>query len=109
MAYINVYDPMVSEKRVKSDLIEIFEDDKLNDIKSLIRRVKVFKEHKRAAEMSDANVILTDWDEFKSLDWNHIYNLMKKPAWIFDGRNLLDSVAMEKLGFKIYSIGKSAS
>ena len=77
MAYINVYDPMVSEKRVKSDLIEIFEDDKLNDIKSLIRRVKVFKEHKRAAEMSDAIVISTEWDEFKSFDWNHIYNLMK--------------------------------
>ena len=35
--------------------------------------------------------------------------LMKKPAWIFDGRNLLDSIALEKLGFKIYSIGKSAS
>ena len=59
--------------------------------------------------MSDAIIISTEWDEFKSFDWNHIYDLMKKPAWIFDGRNLLDSIALEKLGFKIYSIGKSAS
>ena len=109
MAYINVYDPMVSEKRIKRDLEEIFEDDNLNDIKSLIRRVKVFKEYDKAAEMSDAIIISTEWDEFKSFDWNHIYDLMKKPAWIFDGRNLLDSIALEKLGFEIYSIGKSAS
>ena len=96
-------------KRIKRDLEEIFEDDNLNDIKSLIRRVKVFKEYDKAAEMSDAIIISTEWDEFKSFDWNHIYDLMKKPAWIFDGRNLLDSIALEKLGFKIYSIGKSAS
>ena len=70
---------------------------------------KVFKEYDKAAEMSDAIIISTEWDEFKSFDWNHIYDLMKKPAWIFDGRNLLDSIALEKLGFKIYSIGKSAS
>ena len=50
--------------------------------------------------MSDAIIISTEWDEFKSFDWNHIYDLMKKPAWIFDGRNLLDSIALEKLGLK---------
>jgi len=109
MAYINIYDPMISEKRVKSDLEEIFEDYKLIDINSLIERVKVFKEYQRAAEMSDAIVISTEWDEFKSFDWSQIYTLMKKPAWIFDGRNLLDSKSMEKIGFKIYSIGKSNS
>ena len=46
MAYINVYDPMVSEKESKRSQ-EIFEDDNLNDIKSLIRRVEVFKEYEK--------------------------------------------------------------
>ena len=59
--------------------------------------------------MSDATVISTEWDEFQGFDWDIIYTLMKKPAWIFDGRNLLDSRSMEKIGFKIYSIGKSNS
>lgn len=109
MAFINIYDPMVSEKRVKSDLEEVLEDEKLNQSNLLIERVKVHKDYKAAAKMSDAIVICTEWDEFKRFDWSQIYTLMKKPSWIFDGRNLLDAKRMIEIGFNIYSIGKTNS
>ena len=51
-------------------------------------------------------MMLTEWDEFKSLDWNKIYEKMNKPAFIFDGRNILERKKMEKIGFIYNGIGK---
>ncbi|ONK70908.1 uncharacterized protein A4U43_C04F2760 [Asparagus officinalis] len=50
--------------------------------------------------------ILTEWDEFKSLDYKKIYESMQKPAFIFDGRNVVDVEKMRGIGFIVYSIGK---
>jgi UDPglucose 6-dehydrogenase len=50
--------------------------------------------------------VLTEWDEFKTYDWQHIYNNMQKPAFVFDGRNILDRKELEKIGFEVYTIGK---
>ena len=47
---------------------------------------------------------MTEWDEFKTYDWKKIYSSMKKPAFIFDGRNILDKDEMIKIGFE-YSFG----
>ena len=51
-------------------------------------------------------VVATEWDEFKNLDWQKIYNSMQKPAFIFDGRLILDQPALEKIGFKVKCIGR---
>jgi UDPglucose 6-dehydrogenase len=53
-----------------------------------------------------AIAILTEWDEFKTLDWQRIYDNMKKPAFVFDGRLILDSEKLEGIGFEVYRIGK---
>jgi UDPglucose 6-dehydrogenase len=50
--------------------------------------------------------VLTEWDEFKTLDWQRIYDNMKKPAFLFDGRLILDNKALSEIGFEVYSIGK---
>jgi UDPglucose 6-dehydrogenase len=52
--------------------------------------------------------IVTEWDEFKSLDFDAIYERMFKPAFIFDGRNILDHGALRKKGFRVFAIGKAA-
>ncbi len=52
-----------------------------------------------------AIAVMTDWPEFKALDFRKIYNLMEKPAFIFDGRNLLDAAELFEIGFNIYKIG----
>lgn len=50
--------------------------------------------------------ILTEWDEFKKLDYKKIYDNMQKPAFVFDGRNVVDVDELRKIGFIVYSIGK---
>ena len=49
---------------------------------------------------------MTEWDEFKVYDWKKIFDLMKKPAFIFDGRNILNKDEMVEIGFEYSSIGK---
>ena len=60
----------------------------------------------RAAEGSHALAILTEWDVYKGLDYQRIYDSMEKPAFVFDGRNLLDHQKLFNIGFNVISIGK---
>jgi UDPglucose 6-dehydrogenase len=48
---------------------------------------------------------MTEWDEFKDYDWQKIYDNMLKPAFVFDGRNLLDAKKIKEIGFVFQSIG----
>jgi len=50
-------------------------------------------------------VILTDWDEFRLLDWQRIHDLMVRTL-VLDGRNLLDPAHMKSLGFEYHSVGR---
>jgi len=59
-----------------------------------------------AAEKSHAIVVCTEWDEFRNLDFQRIYEKMEKPAFIFDGRKILDHDALVKIGFHVSTIGK---
>jgi len=59
-----------------------------------------------AARDSHAVVICTEWDEFLQLDYGAIYRTMKKPAFLFDGRKMLDHEALIKIGFHVETIGK---
>ena len=59
-----------------------------------------------AAKNSYAVIILTGWCVFKELDYAEIYQSMKKPAYIFDGRNIIDCRKCKEIGFEVYSIGK---
>jgi UDPglucose 6-dehydrogenase len=60
----------------------------------------------KPAKMPMAIAVLTEWDEFKTLDWERIYRDMKKPAFVFDGRLILDQQKLSEIGFNVYSIGK---
>ena len=59
-----------------------------------------------AAAGADAIAVLTEWDMFKSLDWARLYGAMRKPAFVFDGRNVLDHAALRALGFEVFAVGK---
>ncbi len=61
----------------------------------------------KAAEGCDAIVIMTEWACYKDLDWKRLYASMRKPALLFDTRNLLDGRALKQLGFNVLSVGKS--
>lgn len=62
----------------------------------------------RAVTGCHALAILTDWDLYKKLDYKKIYNSMVKPAFLFDGRNIIDHKKCFQIGFNVYPIGKPA-
>jgi len=51
--------------------------------------------------------VLTEWDEFKTYDYEAFYKKMMKPAFVFDGRNLLDPDRLDSIGFEVHLLGKS--
>ncbi len=102
MANIYVYDPKVSEKQIYDDLDSL----KTRDCNLNRQMLKVNNDPYEACKNSHAIGILTEWDQFTEFDWNRIYNNMNKPAFIFDGRNILDRKTMEKIGFTYKGIGK---
>ena len=61
-----------------------------------------------AAKDSDAIAIMTEWDLYRTLDYERIFHAMTKPAFLFDGRNILDHERCFEMGFNVYPIGKSA-
>jgi UDPglucose 6-dehydrogenase len=60
----------------------------------------------RAAQGAHAILILTEWDLYRGLDYARIYAAMEKPAFIFDGRGILDVAVLRELGIHLYAIGK---
>merc|ERR1712060_426898 len=62
-----------------------------------------------AAEGAHAIVVLTEWDEFKQYPYHEFYTRMLKPAFLFDGRNMLDHAGLQKIGFEVHCIGKSCA
>ena len=103
MANIDIYDPKVSSDKIYRDL-NLLASRTENENNTLL---KVSQNAYDACENAHAIAILTEWDEFKTIDWNRIYNNMNKPAFIFDGRNILDKNQVEKIGFIYKGIGKS--
>jgi UDPglucose 6-dehydrogenase len=60
----------------------------------------------KAANQAHAIAVITEWDLYKELDYKKIYDSMERPAFIFDGRNILDHHKLFEIGFNVYPIGK---
>ena len=103
MANINVYDPRVSQEQIYHDL-NYLGTRPIDKNKNLL---KYSTDPYDACKNSHAIAILTEWDEFIDYDWQRIYDNMKKPAFIFDGRNLLNKKMIKDIGFVYKGVGKS--
>lgn len=109
-AEVHIYDLKVPGEQIKKDLDYL--SSSLNNYQSSTinhNLVFVHNDPYKALEGAHAIAILTEWDEFKTYDWKRIYNKMQKPAFIFDGRNLLDIKLLTEIGFKVKAIGKADS
>jgi UDPglucose 6-dehydrogenase len=100
-ANIAVYDPKVSHKKILSDL-DYLESRTANEN---AKRVLTFEDPYLTCENAHAIAILTEWDEFANYDWQKIYDGMQKPAFVFDGRNILNKERLETMGFIYQAIG----
>jgi UDPglucose 6-dehydrogenase len=101
-AKVVVYDPKVPEERIYADLDALGTRPERENRE----RVTVVQDPYEACENAHAISILTEWDEFKDYNWEKIHKEMYKPAFLFDGRRLLDADKIEKTGFDYYAIGK---
>jgi len=101
-AKLAIYDPKVSEVKIQADL------NFLNSRSEKENKANTenFQSPYEAAKNAHAIAIITEWEEFKKYDWNKMYAIMKKPAFIFDGRNLLNKKEMNTIGFEYYTIGQ---
>jgi UDPglucose 6-dehydrogenase len=100
-AKIAVFDPKVKRNQIQSDLnyLNTRSETENNNYVSSYETVYL------ACENAHAVAILTEWDEFKEYDWQKIYDSMLKPAFVFDGRNLLNAQKMKEIGFHYQEIG----
>lgn len=100
-ANVSVYDPKVSSKQIYADLdyLGTRSNEENKDLLS------VYKDPYEACKDSHGIAILTEWDEFKNYDWKNIYKQMNKPAFVFDGRGILDKDELGSIGFIYYKIG----
>ncbi|MBU0941557.1 MAG: nucleotide sugar dehydrogenase [Bacteroidetes bacterium] len=100
-AHIAVYDPKVSRKKVLADLDGLQTRNAAANESS----IQSFAAPYEACKDAYAIAVLTEWDEFTDYDWQSIYDSMQKPAFIFDGRNVLDGPALRAIGFVYQAIG----
>ena len=100
-AKIAVYDPKVSHKKVLDDLDYL----ETRSSKKNEEGVQSFDNPYEACQNAHAIAILTEWDEFAQYDWQKIYDGMQKPAFVFDGRNILNSKDLKAIGFVYHAIG----
>ena len=78
------------------------------DLKDIREYVEFETDPYKAAQEAHAIAIMTEWELYKTLDYKKIYKRMEKPAFLFDGRNILDHQEIYEIGFNVYPIGKPA-
>ena len=96
-AKVVVYDPQVSEEQIRAEVLGTGANANLIVVKTALE----------ACDGAHAVAVLTEWDEFKDLDFQKIHAEMFKPAFLFDGRNILPHVKLKEIGFRVFAIGKT--
>lgn len=100
-AKLHIYDPKVNHDKILADL----ESGLTSSKSSVDQNVEIFVDPYKCATSCHAILICTEWDEFLHYDYFKIHENMSKPAFIFDGRRLLDANKMRKIGFNIETVG----
>ncbi|KIJ16289.1 UDP-glucose 6-dehydrogenase [Paxillus involutus ATCC 200175] len=102
-ASVNIYDPQVEQEQIWADLAEASPFTMPDAMK---KQVTICSSALEACKNAEAVVIATEWKEFRDIDWEAVYQGMNKPAFVFDGRLLLDADKLRKIGFKVTVIGR---
>ncbi len=102
-AQIAIFDPQVKEQQILNDLNYL----QTRTIEENKNGITVVQDPYAICKDAHAIAILTEWDAFATYDWKKIYNAMQKPAFLFDGRNILNPEAMRTIGFVFAAVGSS--
>ncbi len=104
-AKLEIYDPKVTKEQIEIEL---------NKNKSSITEKNISSGSWEYSDSiyqsvinSDAVIILTEWDEFKNIDWSRIISNMRRPAWLFDTRNVANHKLAKSCGLKVWQLGRN--
>ena len=103
-AILNIHDPKVNSTQISLDLgteNQIFQ----NKEEDLEGRWQFFENIKDIFDETDAVVVLTEWDEYKNIDWGKVSQKMRKPSWIFDARSILNKNDIKNSDLNFWRIG----
>ena len=100
-ANLAVYDPKVSRTKMLADLDYL----ETRSSEENANKTMSFDDPYEACKNAHVIAVLTEWDEFVTYDWQRIYDTMQKPAFVFDGRNILKEDQLREIGFIVRSIG----
>ena len=103
-ATLHIYDPKVSRQAILKEMNE----RNFLDFVSAGKQMLTFEDPHEAAKGTCAVVVLTEWEEFKQLDYQAMHRTMQRPCFLFDGRNILDHFLMRTIGFKVFAIGNAS-
>ncbi|RMD80031.1 MAG: nucleotide sugar dehydrogenase [Lentisphaerae bacterium] len=100
----------ITRRLVEEQAIPVISDPQAlpnarKDLADLGDRVCYEEDPLVAVTNAHALVVLTDWDLYRDIDYQKVFDLMEKPAFIFDGRNFLDHQRLFEIGFNVYTIG----
>ena len=88
-------------------IINTYDPVSINNAKKILpKSVKFFNNPYDAINGVQATIIMTEWDEFQTLDWKKIYKSMENPKIIFDGKNYLNQELIQDLGFEYFAVGR---
>ena len=101
-AILSIYDPEVSKNQIERDLgippLDLLEDKE--------KEIWINAESlDTAIQDTHAIIILTEWSEFKELNWENLFKKIARPAWIFDTRSIINVKLAKKAGFNVWQVG----
>lgn len=85
--------------------LRAYDQEAMTKTSAIFPQVEFCRDPYGVASDADALLILTEWPEFRDLDWPRVSEAMSRPL-VLDGRNLLDPAAMTKLGFEYHCFGR---
>jgi UDPglucose 6-dehydrogenase len=101
-AHLAVYDPRVDRDTILADISRLSG----LSVEALAEKVSCEPSAYAALEGAHAMAVLTEWDEFATLEFKRVFAAMHKPAFAFDGRNVLPHAQLREIGFEVYAVGK---
>ena len=111
-AELVIHDPKVNPLQIEIDLqIKQFSDIKNDDINYQNNNLGSWKfsENLNIFDNAHAVLVLTEWEDYKNIEWDYVAKKMIKPAWVFDARSIVNVGLVKKSGMNIWSLGDGSS
>ena len=111
-AQLAIHDPKVEQAQIARDLREepVALDPATGKSQSFSGVGNWLSAHsvEEAVEGADAVVLLTEWSQYKSLDWQDLSRRMRRPAWVFDSRTIVDPDQVRSAGLRLWCVGNGS-